>query len=175
MGMLRSVVAASVLAVSAVGCSDAPEEASPSTVITTAPTEPSTTLCDGPAPAVQLIAADVAIDMELVSISRSCGYDGDGAAMFDPAYRPASSTVATRRLDVVGVPDSAEIKVDIRTLKSGTSVANIQPGTLLEPGADGSYSIEVPGDSCLLVHLEWTTADDRGRHAALIQTNDAGC
>lgn len=113
--------------------------------------------------------------MDLISISRSCGHDGDGAAMFDPAYRPASSTVASRRLDIVGVPDSAEIKVDIRPVTSATTLANIQPGTHLDPGADGSYSIEVLGDGCLLVTVAWTTEDERGRHAALIQTNDAGC
>lgn len=173
--MLRSVAAAAVFAMCAVGCSDALDQASSSTVTTTAPTEPSTTLCDGRAPAVQLIAADTAIDMDLISISRSCGYDGDGAAMFDSAYRPASSTVATRRLDVVGVPDSAEIKVDIRPLTSATSLANVLPGTPLDPGVDGSYSIEVPGDGCLLVTVAWVTDDERGRHAALIQTNDAGC
>ena len=175
MGMLRSVVAAAVFAMCAVGCSDAPDRASPSTVIATAPAQPSTTPCDGQAPTVQLIAADVAIDMDLISISRSCGYDGDGAAVFDPAYRPTSSTVATRSFDVVGVPDSAEVKVDIRPLTSATSVVNIQPGTPLDPGADGRHSIEVLGDGCLLVTLAWTTKDESGRHAALIQTNEVGC
>jgi hypothetical protein len=176
MDMLRAVAAAAFFATCAGACSDSTDQASPSTVIATAPTEPPSTLCDGRAPTLQLVAEDVAIEMELISISRSCGYDGDGAAMLDPAYRPAETSVAVRRLDIVGVPDSAEVKVDIRPLTSATSVANIQPGGApLNPGTDGRYSIEVPGDDCLLVTVAWATADESGRQAALIQTNDAAC
>jgi hypothetical protein len=175
MGMLRCFAATIVCTIGAAGCGDGTDSVAPSAMSTSVPAEPSTTSCDGPAPAVQLIANDVVIDMDLISITRSCGYDGDGAAMFDPSYRPAALAIATQRLEVSGLPASAEVKIDVRPLTSASSVLSIQPAEFLEPGADGTYVAELPGEGCLLVTVAWSTSTESGHHVALVQTNGAIC
>jgi len=138
----------------------------------TTPTAP----CDDPAPQLELlITADTVIPMGLVYLERFCGYNSDGAAMLDTTYRPPAFPASPGRLVIAGLPEAAEVHVDIRPLTDGISLATIRPTTAADPSDDGTYSLDFDEAGCSLISVSWRTRDGRGQHVALIAPPGISC
>lgn len=136
---------------------------------------PPSTLCDAAGPAIDLIDGDAVIATEVVFLTRNCGYHADGVAMLDSSYRPAPAPVSSTRLSVEGLPETADIRVDVRPFDDAPSVALIRPTAQLGQNEDGSYRLDVDNAVCSLVTISWTTDAAQGQHVAALQPLSSAC
>lgn len=130
-------------------------------------------------PVVELESADRTVEMDVMFYQRStkgCGYNADGAAMFDDHLRPAGALRVTRRALAVAPHPDADISIDIRPLEPRMRLASNTPSNdVLAAANDGTYPISLPGAGCFAVTVDWHIDGRDGRYTATAESTPGRC
>ena len=133
----------------------------------------------GDIPFPTLLGADGAsLTMDLVFYGDQCGYDSDGDAMFDDAYRPSRALLADGdRIELTSVTEDAPI-VDIRPLEAGLVLRSIEPALSSPPPnaiPDDPYPIDLDGRSCVVITVDLRSDAVQSRFVALAENQPGAC
>ncbi|MEJ7561637.1 MAG: hypothetical protein WKF45_03830 [Ilumatobacteraceae bacterium] len=129
-------------------------------------------------PDVDLASDGSRTQMDLVYLgehSGTCGRDLDGDAMFNDSFRPtAVLTVPTGRL-ALWMSARGRVDVDVRPLRRQMRLAVIDPRGRVEPAADRSYPITLPGRGCFAVTVHWVADGRDGLFTGLAESRADAC
>jgi hypothetical protein len=115
------------------------------------------------------------VEMDLVFFEGFCGYNADGAAMFDNAYRPRRAVLAHDQVYLAKAQGGA-VTVDVRPLEQDLVLSGIAPS--LPAGSadeDGTYAIAVDASGCAVVTIDWRSDSGRGRFTGLVEDEPNAC
>lgn len=132
----------------------------------------------GDIPLPTLVGADgAAVDMDLVFFGDSCGFDADGEARFDDAYRPRSVLPVDGAVTLTNIGDAVTL-VDIRALDAGLVLHSIEP-TVAAPApfarSDEGDVFELDGLPCAVVTVARRSETSNGRFVALAESQPGAC
>ena len=129
-----------------------------------------------PVPRVELRSDADVVSADVVYYGESsptCGFNTDGNAMFDDAFRPERALVASDGRLEVAVDQSADVTVDVRLLQPDTALATIDPGGQALSASDGAYPLVLPGSGCFVVTIGFNTDTRSGQFTALATSSRA--
>ena len=107
--------------------------------------------------------------------SPTCGFNGDGNAMFDDTYRPERALVASNGRFEIAVDQPGAVTVDVRVLQPDTGLARIDPGGQVLSPINGRYSLALPGAGCFVVTIGFNTETQSGQYTALAASSSDAC
>jgi hypothetical protein len=108
--------------------------------------------------------------------SETCGYNVDGDAMFDDAFRPALALLVPARELAIAAGPKGSVSVDIRPLEPGMRLAVIGPSSdVLAAASDGTYPITLPHPGCFVVTVGWGVGDRDGHFTGLAESERGLC
>lgn len=156
----------------------------PASLTTEPAAEVATTIADvpvegcAPVPRVELRSDAAVVTADVVyygESSQTCGFNTDGNAMFDDAFRPERAILASDGRLEIAVDQPGEVTVDIRLLRPDTGLAAIDPGGPALSASDGAYSLVLPDSGCFVVTIGFKTDTRSGQFVALAASTPDAC
>lgn len=130
-------------------------------------------------PIVELVSNAGRMVMDLIYYAESagtCGYNADGEAMFNDAFRPATAAVAPEGELAISIDPDGATSVDIQPLEPGLRLANIRPSSdILAVASNGTYPIALPGPGCFVVTVGWRLEERDGQYTGLAESEPGDC
>lgn len=133
---------------------------------------------------VELVSDSDRSEMDLIhyqETSATCGYNADGDAMFDDAFRPATALDALDGELAIATGFQAEVSVDIRPFEPPMRLTAINPSPdILAAASDGTYPVAVSGTGCFVITVAWSaditeTSGREGMYTGLSETHPGAC